>query len=197
MTIWIILGIGLVIAAGGLVLFYVRHGEVEEEVDEAVTPVSREHVFQKRQRLLGLFSKALAGQCEIYASDLMSTLVQGISPDLSISRARRKMTQTGLRHLLVLDQKQTLLGVLSDRDFAQRKGRTVADIMTRDPLTITPDTLISPAVTALLKHHISCLPVVQDGKVVGIMTTTDLLLSLQCVLQAAERSPLEAEPAGA
>lgn len=197
MTVWIILGIGLAIAAIGLLLLVVRRGERDEEVDEAAPPPSREHLFQKRQRLLGLFSKALTGQCEIYASDLMSTLVQGISPGISIASARRKMSKLGLRHLLVLDPQQRLVGILSDRDFAQRKGRTVADIMTSELLTITPDTPISPAVTALLNHHISCLPVVQDGKVVGIMTTTDLLLSLQCVLQAAERSPLEAEPAGA
>jgi len=50
-------------------------------------------------------------------------------------------------------------------------------------LTATPDTPLNPAITFLLNENISCLPVVDDGRLCGVLTTTDLVLTLQCTLQ--------------
>ena len=61
------------------------------------------------------------------------------------------------------------------------------DIMTRDPLTVTSDTTLGTALTLMLNHRISCVPVVDDGRLSGIYTTTDVILALQCTMQALER----------
>ena len=50
-------------------------------------------------------------------------------------------------------------------------------------LSIAPETPLSPAITYLINENISCLPVVDNGRLCGVLTTTDLVLTLQCTLQ--------------
>jgi CBS domain-containing protein len=102
-----------------------------------------------------------------------------------------------LRHLLVVNEADQLVGVLSDRDLSKSGGRTAQDVMTAEPMTVTPDMPNSPAITTLITKHISSLPVVEAGKLVGVLTRTDLMLSLQCVLQALQRAGASQPPADA
>ena len=85
--------------------------------------------------------------------------------------------------MLVCGPGQQLLGVVSDRDLSSKPGKTAAELMSNELRTISPDTLISPATTHLIHLGISSLPVVEEGRLCGILTTTDLILALQCVLQ--------------
>jgi predicted transcriptional regulator len=91
------------------------------------------------------------------------------------------MADNKLRHLLVC-QDDRLLGVISDRDLA-KPGKTAADVMARKPVTVDPQTALSPAVTMMMRKRISCLPVVEGEKLVGLFTTTDLIMTLQCAFQ--------------
>jgi acetoin utilization protein AcuB len=97
------------------------------------------------------------------------------------------------RHLLVTDQGR-LVGVMSDRDVVRLFGShdsperdylatiTAGDLMSTDLLTIHPDAPLLSAVSLMLEHGIHCLPVVDEGYARGIMTGTDLLLTLEQVL---------------
>ena len=85
-------------------------------------------------------------------------------------------------HVLVSDTDHVLLGIISDRDCEQRKGKRAADIMTAEPVSVDADSDLSPAVTMLVRKRITCLPVTSDGKLIGILTTTDFLMALQCAL---------------
>ncbi len=100
-----------------------------------------------------------------------------------------------LRHLPVIDG-GVIVGVISDRDLLRSISPyvgTVAEdgrdretlnhkahqIMTRNPITITPETPVDDAGQILLKHNVSCLPVLDDsGHVVGIITKKDILRAL-------------------
>ena len=64
---------------------------------------------------------------------------------------------------------------------------TVAACMTRDPLTIAPDAPVLEAAQLILKHKVSGLPVVADGRVVGVVTESDLFRLLLSENSAAER----------
>jgi CBS domain-containing protein len=82
--------------------------------------------------------------------------------------------------------------VISDRDVLRALARTpdwqtkpVTEIMTHDPFVVSPRAAVTDALAHLLEKRINCLPVVsEDGKVCGIITSTDLLKSFQKVLQA-------------
>jgi CBS domain-containing protein len=110
--------------------------------------------------------------------DIMTML-----PNQSFAEVVGMMANQSIRHMLVVDSDERLHGVISDRDVLRALSRTpdwskknVSEIMTRDSITTTPDGAISAAVRVMLDKRINCLPVIAaDGRVCGILTSTDLL----------------------
>jgi acetoin utilization protein AcuB len=110
--------------------------------------------------------------------DVMSRNILSVAPDAPLSEARTHMKVGGVHHLVV-ESDHRIVGVLSERDLggsklAPRDG-VVADIMTENVVTASPQTTIRQAANLLRGRSIGCLPVVDGGKPVGIVTTTDLL----------------------
>jgi acetoin utilization protein AcuB len=121
--------------------------------------------------------------------------------DESVDRAHTLMARHGIRHLPVVDDGR-LVGVLSDRDIratiVRRRcgtsassgqalyllpGLRVGDAMTPDPVSIHPGADIEEAARLLIARKIGCLPVVDDdGRVVGIITSTDILAVVTQIL---------------
>jgi acetoin utilization protein AcuB len=101
-----------------------------------------------------------------------------ISPQDTLATAREKMTVGKFRRLPVI-QDGALVGILTDRDvlrFVGAEERTRVDgAMTETPLTISPTTPVEEVVRLMRTHQISGLPVVEHGKIVGIITTSDIL----------------------
>ena len=101
-----------------------------------------------------------------------------ISPQDTLATASEKMTAGKFRRLPVI-QDDVLVGILTDRDilrFVGAEGRTRVDgAMTETPLTISPTTPVEEAVRLMRTHQINGLPVVENGKVIGILTSSDIL----------------------
>lgn len=114
---------------------------------------------------------------------LMTRDVTVIARRTQADEIRRLMSTKHLHHVLVCDSDGQLLGVVSDRDLPEGREEVAARIMTCEPMTVRPDTTASAAIAIMLEHQISCLPVLNDSQLCGILTRTDLLLSLQCMLQ--------------
>jgi acetoin utilization protein AcuB len=99
----------------------------------------------------------------------------------SLTAARVIMQAEGLRHLPVIERKR-VLGVVTDRDLrqhaAERNDTLVETVMTADPVTVSPEATIEEAASLMLVRRIGCLPVVEQGGLVGIITTTDMLRAL-------------------
>lgn len=113
-------------------------------------------------------------------AQLMTKDVVAVSPRLDAEDAWQQMRASGVHHLVVMDHDK-LVGVISDRDLgglrgvSTRWGCQVKDLMTRQLVTATPRTSIETAADRLRKNHISCLPVFSGHRLVGIVTSTDLL----------------------
>ena len=101
-----------------------------------------------------------------------------VSPHDTLATAQEKMTAGRFRRLPVV-QDGALVGILTDRDLRRHVGveeRTrVEAAMTESPLTVSPLTTVEEAVQLMLKHQVGGLPVLENGKVVGIITTSDVL----------------------
>jgi CBS domain-containing protein len=110
--------------------------------------------------------------------DIMSREVKAVGTTTTVSQAKSLMKVNGIRHLLVLDRGD-VVGVVSDRDLGGRAGsggeRPLGTVMTQNVVTAAPDTTVRQAANLLRGRSIGCLPIVVDGKAVGIVTTTDLL----------------------
>ena len=99
------------------------------------------------------------------------------------------------RHFLVAEH-DVLVGVISDRDvirlfglesFPERQDfekLTAGELMSSKVLTVTADTHLSEAVGILVNKGINCLPVVDGMRPIGVLTSTDLFLSLEQLLVA-------------
>jgi acetoin utilization protein AcuB len=110
----------------------------------------------------------------------MSTNVEKAHPLELAERAWERMRQSRIRHLVVVEGGR-VEGILSDRDLggargaAHRKGRTVSELMTPQVLTAGRNTTVRQAANLLRGHVVGCLPIVEGGKLQGIVTVSDLL----------------------
>ena len=117
-----------------------------------------------------------------------------INPEASFFEARKLIQEEGIRHLPVVDNKERLVGLVTDRDIREAGpsdatllsvqeinyllGKLkVGGLMTpaEKLITITPDTVIEKAVQLLHDNKIGSLPVLDGNKLVGIITETDIL----------------------
>lgn len=116
-----------------------------------------------------------------------------LTPEQSFGEALALLARNRFRHLLVVDDTARLAGVLSDRDLLRTMSRTpdldratVADVMQSDVISVEPQTLLSDAAAQMLDRRINCLPVVEAGRLCGILTSTDLLRAFHRLQERAE-----------
>jgi acetoin utilization protein AcuB len=134
----------------------------------------------------------------------MSTKPVTITADVPITEALRIMRQNQVRRLPVLDAEGKLIGIVSEKDllYASPSPATslsiyemhymlsrlkVTELMTPDPVTITPDTLLEEAALIMADNKIGGLPVMEDGRLVGIITETDIFKVFLELLGAREK----------
>lgn len=167
-----------------------RRGDLLESGPAPYDESSRSRLAQKRLKILGTLvndnHKLLPS--DLTVGDLMTTVVRTARPATPIAELRAMTIEFKIRHILVCNDDNELVGVVSDRDLRRVSGKLVAsDLMAECPTTVTSDTLVNQAITVLLYGHISSLPVVDAGRLVGIITTTDVVMTLQCAMLAVEQ----------
>lgn len=115
-----------------------------------------------------------------------------VDEDDSMKKAMELLKERGIRHLPVLKGGEKLVGIVSERDIKQASPSPataleireiyylldkvkVKQIMTRRPYTISSTAPIEEAALIMREKKIGCIPVVDEGKMVGILTETDIL----------------------
>lgn len=141
------------------------------------------------------------------AKDIMTTTVITVAPEASIPEVARLLLERHISAVPVLDSGDRLVGIVSEGDFLRRAeegqhrhgswwlrllsataanateyvkthGRSAADVMTRDVVTVTEDAPVGEVAHLLETKRIKRVPVLRDGKVVGIVSRADLLRGL-------------------
>jgi CBS domain-containing protein len=113
----------------------------------------------------------------------MTTDLFTVNQDELVDVVASLMDWEHIRHVPVEDGEHRLVGLVTHRALlrllARRKDGAeptpVSAVMTRDPITATPDTPTFEAVRLMREHKIGCLPVVDGQKLVGIVTERDFL----------------------
>lgn len=145
----------------------------------------------------------------MFIEQSMTKDVVTIGPEASVLEARELLAKHNIRHLPVVEEDNTLVGVITDRDvrsampspFLEReesekeKDRIsklkARDIMTRDPVTISPTNTLEDAILLMHKLRVGAFPVVdQEGKLKGILSVRDLLRAFINVLGIEEPGTL-------
>jgi acetoin utilization protein AcuB len=108
-------------------------------------------------------------------------------PDELLIRASHKMQTGGFRRLPVVSEGK-LVGILTDRDLREHQGylehTKINGVMTEKPVTVTPATTLEDAAQIMLERQFGGLPVVADGRLVGIITASDILQAFLDVMGA-------------
>lgn len=149
--------------------------------------------------------------------DVMTRNVISVKADESILSAARLMLQNRISGLPVLDASGALVGVVTEGDFLRRgelgttkrrprwvefllgpgklaeeyvhqSGRKVFDVMTRDPRTVSEDDTLETVVAQMERHRVKRLPVMRQGKLVGIISRANLLHALASLAREAPTS---------
>ena len=116
-------------------------------------------------------------------AEIMARNVQSVSADASVQEAARQMRDVDMGDVVVTDGDR-LLGILTDRDIAVRvvaedkaASTPVRDVCSGSDLaTVAPDTSVDQAAELMRRKSVRRLPVVQDGRVVGVVSIGDLAI---------------------
>lgn len=128
--------------------------------------------------------------------DVMTKLPLVVDLDTSVRVAADLMRSKGIRHLPVVDAGAHVLGIVTDRDLRHAiflpalagyaglaphrvKALRVRDVMTWSVVTTQADTELVQAALTMFQRRIGSLPVVADGRLVGILTEHDVLTGLK------------------
>ena len=127
--------------------------------------------------------------------EIMTRRVVTVELDDSLATVKQIFDSVRFHHLLVIGSDKKLCGVISDRDLLRaispyagtvsenaRDSATLKkrahQIMTRSPVTLSPDASVADAIQLFLDHRVSCIPIVDPGfRALGIVSWRDVLRS--------------------
>jgi len=141
----------------------------------------------------------------MYVGRKMTTKIVTVAPETTMVKARDLLREHNIKQVPVLDRQGRLVGILTDRDIRSAwaspattlsiyeltyvlQKLTVESVMVKNVITATPDASIERAAKIMHDHRIGSLPVVEGDKVVGIITSTDLMEVLLDALGIEEES---------
>lgn len=152
------------------------------------------------------------------AAEVMTSGVTTIRPDETVADAARTMLRFGISGLPVVDAAGRLVGIVTEADFLRRAetgterrhpcwlefflgpghladeyvhshGRKVEEVMTQNVITVSRDTPLQEVVRIMEHKRIKRVPVVSDGKIVGIVSRANLVQALARLAEEAPASP--------
>jgi CBS domain-containing protein len=115
-------------------------------------------------------------------SEIMANRVVAARPNATCISLAQKMLAGFVSGLPVTDNEGHVIGVVTEFDILKvlRKGKeglasVAEEIMTKDPICLEADHTVDEAIELMTRHHIIRIPVVRNGKLVGIVSRTDIL----------------------
>ena len=131
-------------------------------------------------------------QVEMRVMDLMTQEVVTLDRNDEIALADDLMNLGRVRHIPILDEDEALAGIITQRDLFRSallqalgygdlaqdralKGIRIKTVMTTDVITVTPTTPLREAAEVMTKQKIGCVPVLEEGQLVGILTEADFV----------------------
>jgi len=115
------------------------------------------------------------------AKAAMTKAVVSISPTATVQEAIRLLVSNKISGAPVIDERQQLVGIISEFQLMEvvfdpeLKSRPVSEFMTKDLITVGENALLSDVVSLFVMHRIRRLPVVRDGRLVGLIARRDVL----------------------
>ena len=118
--------------------------------------------------------------------DNKGSVVHSISPENTLKQMADEMLAKKIGSLLVTNKEDTLVGIISERDFLTIVGEhtkdwediTVSDVMTKEVITTTAEDTLEQVMSIMTEHHIRHIPVMGNDKIVGVLALGDIINAL-------------------
>jgi len=120
---------------------------------------------------------------DIKAKDIMITELLTVNPAEKVAAADLLMVRNSIGGLPVIEDEK-LVGILTQRDIMLSRfsisvgGLQVADLMTRNPITVTPETSLEKILEIMLTKNVERLPVIEEEKLVGLVMHGQILTKI-------------------
>ncbi len=109
------------------------------------------------------------------AREIMTRDVVTFGPEMSIPEAQDALLHYRIHGAPVVGGAGQLVGMVSFTDLSARPGRSVRDVMTPDPITVGEDTPVEDVAALMLDQMVRRVPVVEGGRVVGVISASDII----------------------
>ncbi len=109
------------------------------------------------------------------AREIMTNEVISVVDEATVEDAARLLARNRISGLPVVSADGLLVGLITEHDLIAKAGRHVSDIMSRGVITVSPDTEVEQVQSLLTNQRIRRVPVVENGRVVGIVSRSDLV----------------------
>ena len=136
--------------------------------------------MQKQQ---GVIAESLKKRDKMFVKEVMNKNVKTVRPEDTVKESAKIMNESHIGALVVVSGTGEVVGILTERDILTDVVATgknadevkVSEIMTPNIVTITPDKTLEEAADIMTENNIKKLPVVDQGRLIGIVTATDLI----------------------
>jgi CBS domain-containing protein len=113
--------------------------------------------------------------------DEQNPVIHAVGPDVSVTECVRQMNELSIGAMLVMEDDQ-LIGIFTERDAITRVlgagldplGTNISKVMTKNPVWVSTSTTIEEAMGIITNQRIRHLPVIEEGKVLGVVSSGDL-----------------------
>ena len=109
------------------------------------------------------------------ARDIMTSDPVTAKPSHTVQDAAELLVYHRISGLPVLDGRGKLAGIVSEADLIGKQGKTVKDVMTKDPVTVTCDDTLEHVAATMAQHKIKRVPVMDGSKLAGIISRADVV----------------------
>lgn len=114
----------------------------------------------------------------IVAREIMSSPPISIGPDDAVIELAALLSKHRISGVPVVDGEGRLLGVATEADVIERPGDRVCEVMTGSVATVSEDTPVEEIAACFVRHRIKRVPVVRDGRVVGVVSRADIVRAI-------------------
>ena len=124
------------------------------------------------------------------AKDIMTRDVITVNPTMTVKSLAMTLIKNQISGAPVADKVGKIVGVVSESDIVAKKGKDVKSIMSKKIISVREETPVEEIARMMTTHHIKRLPVMNDGKVVGIVSRADIVSAIALGKHVALHTPV-------
>jgi len=124
------------------------------------------------------------------AKDIMTRDVITVSPTMTVKNLAMTLIKNQISGAPVADKNGKIVGVVSESDIVAKKGKQVSAIMSKNIVSVGEEIPVEEIARMMTTHHIKRLPVMNGGKVIGIVSRADIVSAIALGKHVALHTPV-------